>query len=61
MTDYITKSDVDTLLGAGWEGAGDAGLAVLQANTWLTAKGVALNDPVDARPVSAQYGRRIYF
>lgn len=47
MNTYITKANVDELLGAGWEGTGDAELAVLQANAWLTAKGVALNDPVD--------------
>lgn len=47
MNEYITKADVDTLLGAGWEGTGDATQAVLEANIWLTAKGLPVNDPVD--------------
>lgn len=47
MNEYITKADVDTLLGAGWEGTGDATQAVLEANIWLTAKGMPVNDPVD--------------
>ena len=38
MTDYITVADVNTLLGPGWAGTGDAALAVTMANAWLTAK-----------------------
>lgn len=38
MTDYITASQVDELLGAGWAGTGDPDRAVLMANTWLTDK-----------------------
>ena len=47
MNTYIEKADVDTLLGAGWEGDGDATQAVLEANIWLTAKRLPINDPVD--------------
>ena len=40
MPTYITKTDVDTLLGAGWDAdpapGMDADRAVLMANTWLT-------------------------
>lgn len=38
MTDFITVADVDSKLGQGWAGAGDAVLAVAMANAWLTAK-----------------------
>lgn len=31
MAEYITTADVETLLGAGWEGTGDADRAVLEA------------------------------
>jgi len=47
MTDYITVSDVDDTLPAGWEGAGDKDRAVLEANTWMTARGVIAGDPVE--------------
>lgn len=47
MTEYITKSDVDDLLGADWEGSGDATRAVLEANVWMTARGVIASDPVE--------------
>ena len=33
--DYITTTDVDTLLGPGWAGAFDPARAVLMANAWL--------------------------
>jgi hypothetical protein len=32
---YITVADVDALLGAGWQGQGDASRAVRMANAWL--------------------------
>jgi NAD(P)H-hydrate repair Nnr-like enzyme with NAD(P)H-hydrate epimerase domain len=32
---YITVADVDALLGAGWQGQGDAARAVRMANAWL--------------------------
>ena len=35
MIEYVTEADVDAALGAGWEGAGDKALAVLQANSYL--------------------------
>lgn len=38
MTDFITVADVDQTLGHGWAGSGDAVLAVVMANAWLTAK-----------------------
>ncbi|WP_129141529.1 DnaT-like ssDNA-binding protein [Modicisalibacter coralii] len=38
MVDYVTKADVDTTLGSGWEGSGDADRAVKQANAWLSAE-----------------------
>ncbi len=47
MAEYITASDVETLLGAGWEGTGDADRAVLEANAWLTSRGVIASDPVE--------------
>jgi hypothetical protein len=48
MIEYITKADVDSILGTGWEGTGDADRAVLEANAWMTAKGVRASDPVEA-------------
>jgi hypothetical protein len=53
MNIYITVADVTDILGVSWFGDGDADLAVLQANAWLSAKGVATNDPVDADVVLA--------
>ncbi len=47
MATYIEKADVDTILGAGWEGTGDATRAVLEANAWLTSRGVIASDPVE--------------
>ncbi len=47
MTEYITTADVDALLGAGWEGTGDAARAVLESNAWLTSRGVIASDPVE--------------
>lgn len=47
MTEYITAADVDTLLGAGWEGTGDADRAILEANAWMTSRGVIASDPVE--------------
>lgn len=41
---YVTQSDVDTILGAGWEGSGDPVLAVQQANDWLLARSIPLPD-----------------
>tara|TARA_B100000700_G_scaffold189815_1_gene209179 strand:- start:45027 stop:45401 length:375 start_codon:yes stop_codon:yes gene_type:complete len=53
MATYVTVGDVDTALGAGWEGSGDKARAVLESNTWLTAKRVRLSDPVDDDVVMA--------
>ncbi|KJZ13505.1 hypothetical protein TW86_11350 [Halomonas sp. S2151] len=47
MTEYITVADVDALLPAGWEGDGDKTRAVLEANAWLSARGVMTSDPVE--------------
>ena len=47
MTDYITVADVDDLLPIGWEAAGDKTRAVLEANTWLTSRGVMASEPVE--------------
>lgn len=44
MTEYVTAADVESVLGAGWEGTGDAATAVLEANTWMTARGVSESD-----------------
>lgn len=41
---HITQSDVDMILGAGWEGSGDPVLAVQQANDWLRARSIPLPD-----------------
>ncbi len=38
MVDYITVTDVDAILGAGWAGSGDPVRAVMMANTWLNQK-----------------------
>jgi hypothetical protein len=46
MSDYVTVEQVDALLGAGWQGSGDAARAVLMANTWLSAKPLQAFDPV---------------
>lgn len=53
MTDYITVSQVDELLGAGWEGTGDPSRAVLMANAWLSAKPLPEFDEVPAAVVQA--------
>jgi len=53
MTDYITVADVDAALPAGWEGSGDKDEAVMQANAWLSARGVIAGDPVEAGIVKA--------
>lgn len=53
MTTYITTTDVDGVLGAGWEGTGDADQAVLEANAWMTARSVIKNDPVDDDVITA--------
>lgn len=53
MTDYITVADVDAELAAGWEGEGDKDEAVMQANAWLTARGVIAGDPVESDIVKA--------
>ena len=36
--DYITTTDVDTLLGPDWAGAFEPGRAVLMANAWLSQR-----------------------
>lgn len=38
MIDYVAVSDVDTVLGSGWQGSGNADRAVRQANAWLAAE-----------------------
>lgn len=53
MTEYVTTTDVEGVLGAGWEGTGDATKAVLEANAWLTARGVTASDPVEADIITA--------
>lgn len=53
MTTYITVADVDATLGAGWEGTGDKDRAVLEANAWMTARGVVAGDPVEGDIVMA--------
>lgn len=45
MHQYITVSDVDDMLPAGWEGDGDKERAVLEANVWLEARGVETTEP----------------
>ena len=47
MTTYITVQDVDALLPMGWQGSGDKDVAVMQANTWLTARGVIAGNPIE--------------
>ena len=47
MTVYITVQDVDALLPMGWQGSGDKDVAVMQANTWLTARGVIAGNPIE--------------
>lgn len=53
MTIYITVADVNTELGPGWEGAGDADRAVLEANVYMTQLGVVADDPVEADIITA--------
>jgi len=47
MTDYITVADVDQILGASWAEEADKAAAVLQANTWMTARAVVASDPAE--------------
>ncbi|WP_299231708.1 DnaT-like ssDNA-binding protein [uncultured Halomonas sp.] len=53
MATYITAADVEGVLGAGWEGSGDKDRAVLEANTWLAAKGITASDPVESEIINA--------
>ncbi|MDX1464490.1 MAG: hypothetical protein R3215_02150 [Halomonas sp.] len=53
MTEYVTTADVEGVLGAGWEGTGDADRAVLEANAWLTSRGVIASDPVESDIITA--------
>lgn len=39
---YITPPDVEGVLGPGWEGTGDAALAMMQANDWLLSRSIPL-------------------
>lgn len=60
MTDFITVTDVDTLLGSGWAGAGDPGLSVMQANAWLTSKikrPVPAEVPAEIKQAGAQVAK----
>lgn len=52
MTIYVTVGDVDTILGSDWAEEAAKPLAVLQANDWLTAKGIPA-DVNDERIVRA--------
>jgi hypothetical protein len=53
MAEYVTASDVESVLGTGWEGSGDADRALLEANAWLTARGVLASDPVEQDIITA--------
>lgn len=53
MTEYITEQDVSGILGTGWADGGDADRAVLEANTWLTSRGVMASDPVEDDIITA--------
>lgn len=53
MSEYVNTDDVEGVLGAGWEGDGDADRAVLEANAWLTARRVIKSDPVDEDVITA--------
>lgn len=53
MNDYITVTDVDDVLGDGWEGTADPDRAVLEANAWMTARGVYYDDPVEGDIITA--------
>lgn len=53
MTTYITVGDVDATLPPGWEGDGDKDRAVLEANTWLTSRGVASPTPTPDAVIQA--------
>lgn len=60
MTDFVTVTDVDSSLGPGWAGAGDPVLAVVMANTWLTAniKRVVLDPvPTEIKTAGAQLAK----
>lgn len=53
MTEYVTSADVESVLGSGWEGTGDATRALLEANAWLTSRGVQASDPVEQDIITA--------
>jgi len=53
MTEYVTAADVESVLGTGWEGSGDADRALLEANAWLTSRGVQASDPVEQDIITA--------
>ena len=57
MITYITKPRADEILGAGWEGTGDATKAIMQANVWMNTKTFCYNgDTVpDGLEVAAAY------
>lgn len=46
--DYLTVSDVDALLGAGWDDSGNPARSVMLANAWLRQhlRGEVATDPV---------------
>jgi len=53
MAEYVTASDVGSVLGTGWEGTGDVDRALLEANAWLTSRGVQASDPVEQDIITA--------
>ena len=47
MNRYITPEDVDDKLGTGWEGDGDRSRAVLEANAFMSTRGVRYDEGED--------------
>ena len=45
MNTYITTADVEAIKGVDWYGTGSPDDAVMQANVWLQAYGVPVEDP----------------
>lgn len=46
--EYVTVAIVDDLLGSGWQGDGDPEQGVLEANVWLSARGLPHDPAPDA-------------
>lgn len=53
MIEYITAQDVTDTLGSGWADGGDETRAVLEANAWMTSRGVMASDPVEQDIITA--------